>query len=136
MTRLRSLWTAALLRFAAVVTALAALFYFEILCDAITHGGLDAAWAGQTIPLTVAQVILAVGPLGVVTSFLTYEILGPRSRRATGLALFAWYAIAILHQVAWPGAFNAAAEVGAVAWVALIILATGFERTQLQGSAR
>jgi hypothetical protein len=133
---LRSLWGAALLRFAAVVTALSALFYFEILYDSVRHGGLDIGGPGQTIPLTVAQVILAEGPLGLVTAFLTYEILGPRSRRATGLALALWYAVAVLHQVVWPGGFNVAAEVGALAWVAIIILATGFERTQLPEDAR
>jgi hypothetical protein len=136
MTRLRWQWGAALLRLGAVVTALYALTYFVMLYYAVNHGGLDADWAGNRTPLTVAQVILSVGPLGLITVLLTYEILGPRSRPAMGLALAAWYAVATLRQVAWPGAFNAAAEVGAIALVALIILATGSERAQLAGSAQ
>jgi hypothetical protein len=115
---------AALLRFAAVVTALAALFYFEVLALLVTRGStyVEVPGSGTSHELTVAQAMLAIGPAFIGTVFLTYQILGPRSRLATALALGAWYAITLLHAVVWTWYFNVGAEVGAIALVAIVVL--------------
>jgi len=118
---MRQLGAAALLPLAAAVTALAALAYGEALSLAIVGARVTSVSPSEPTELGLSQMLLWFVPALIAALFLIVQIVGPRSRRLTVLALALWFTLALLHQVALPVVLAPWTEVAAVVLVAALL---------------
>jgi hypothetical protein len=111
-----------MLRVAAALTGLWILSYGLLAVLLIGWGYVYAIAGGQSHDLNLAQGFALTLPGLAVTSFLAYEFMCRRSRRAIAIGMVLWLAIVVLHLVTAPwlaigGELPAAVLVAAILFV-------------------
>ena len=132
MSPARSLAATAALRFAAVITGLSALAYAAILYYALIRGHLAMDLPDRTVQLDATASLLWFGPALVLTVLLTYELRWHPSHGVIARALFLWFMISAMHQLAWTG--FGAAEIAAPGLVAIVVYANRVASDETSGA--